>query len=58
MKVIIDKNPNMGRERILLYALIIHQEKTEITAVTVVWMCNNNYHKILPSLASNFSKNY
>ena len=38
--------------------LIIHQEKTKkITAVTVVWICDPNYHKILPTLALNFSKN-
>ena len=40
-------------------SLIIHQEKTKkITTVTVVWMCVPNYHKILPTLALNFSKNY
>ena len=39
-------------------SLIIHQEKTKkITTVTVVWICDPNYHKILPSLALNFSKN-
>ena len=37
----------------------IHQEKTKkITTVTVVWICDPNYHKILPTLALNFSKNY
>ena len=40
-------------------SLIIHQEKTKkITTVTVVWICDPNYHKILPTLALNFSKNY
>ena len=39
--------------------LIIHQEKTKkITAVTVVWICDPNYRRILPTLALNFSKNY
>ena len=41
------------------HSLIIHQEKTEkITTVTVVWICVPNYHKILPTLALNFSENY
>ena len=40
-------------------SLIIHQEKTKkITTVTVVWICDPNYHNILPTLALNFSKNY
>ena len=40
-------------------SFIIHQEKTKkITTVTVVWICDPNYHKILPTLALNFSKNY
>ena len=40
-------------------SLIIHQKKTKkITTVTVVWICDPNYHKILPTLALNFSKNY
>ena len=40
-------------------SLIIHQEKSKkITMVTVVWICDPNYHKILPTLALNFSKNY
>ena len=40
-------------------SLIIHQEKTKkITPVTVVWICVPNHHKILPTLALNFSKNY
>ena len=40
-------------------SLIIHQEKTKkITTVTVVWICDPNNHKILPTLALNFSKNY
>ena len=40
-------------------SLIIHQEKTKkITTVTVVWICDPNYHKILLTLALNFSKNY
>ena len=40
-------------------SLIIHQEETKkITAVTVVWICVPNYHKILPTLALIFSKNY
>ena len=35
------------------------QEKTKkITTVTVVWICVPNDHKILPTLALNFSKNY
>ena len=39
-------------------SLIIHQEKTKkITTETVVWICDPNYHKILPTLALNFSKN-
>ena len=39
--------------------LIIYQEKTKkITTVTVVWICVPNYHKIMPTLALNFSKNY
>ena len=33
-------------------SLIIHQKKTKkITTVTVVWICDPNYHKILPTLA-------
>ena len=40
-------------------SLIIHKEKTkEITTVTVVWIPDLNYHKILRTFASNFSKNY
>ena len=40
-------------------SLIIHQEKTKkITTVTVVWICDPNYHNILPTLALNFSKDY
>ena len=40
-------------------SLIIHQEKTKkIPTVTVVWICVPNYHKILPTLALNFFKNY
>ena len=40
-------------------SLIIHQEKTKkITTVTEVWILDPNYHKILPTLAFNFSKNY
>ena len=40
-------------------SLIIHQEKTKkITTVTVVWICDPNYHKILPTLDLYFSKNY
>ena len=39
-------------------SLIIHQEKTKkITTLTVVWICVPYYHKILPTLALNFSKN-
>ena len=26
--------------------------------VSMVWICDPNYHKILPTLALNFSKNY
>ena len=37
-------------------SLIIHQEKTK-KITTVVWICDPNYHKILPTLALNFSKN-
>ena len=49
----------MGLEKLFLNSLIIHQEKTKkITTVTVVWICDPNYHKILPTLALNFSKNY
>ena len=40
-------------------SLIIHDEKTkEINTVKEVWRCDLNYHKILPTLALNFSKNY
>ena len=40
-------------------SLIIHEEKTkEITTVKEVWKCDVNYHKILRTFASNFSKNY
>ena len=40
-------------------SLIIHQEKTKkITTVTVVWICDPNYYKILLTLALNFSKSY
>ena len=40
-------------------SLIIHEEKTkEITTVKEVWKCDVNYHKILGTFASNFSKNY
>ena len=40
-------------------SLIIHQEKTkEITTVKEIWKCDLNYHKILRTLALNFSKNY
>ena len=39
-------------------SLIIHQAKTKkITTVTVVRICDPNYHKRLPTLALNFSKN-
>ena len=35
------------------------QEKTKkITTVTVVWICDPSYHKILPTSSLNFSKNY
>ena len=47
------------REKGFSDSLIIHQEKTKkITTVTVVWISDPNYHKILPTLALNFSKNY
>ena len=47
------------RNRVFSNSLIIHQEETKkITTVTVVWICDPNYHKILPTLALNFSKNY
>ena len=43
---------------VLLKPLIIHQEKTKkVTTVTVVWICDPNDHKILPTLALNFSNN-
>ena len=46
-------------ENLFSSSLIIHQEKTEkITILTVIWICDPNYHKILPTLALNFSKNY
>ena len=51
----------VGSGEIIFFSnsLIIHQEKTKkITTVTVVWICVPNYHKILPILALNFSKNY
>ena len=36
-----------------------HKEKTkEITTVTVVWIPDLNWHKILRTFALNFSKNY
>ena len=40
-------------------SLIIHPEiKTKkVTTVTVAWIGVPNYHKILPALALNFSKN-
>ena len=39
--------------------IIIHKEKTrKITAVTVVWISDTNYHKILRTLSLNFSKKY
>ena len=40
-------------------SLIILQEKTKkITIVTAVWLCDPNYHNILPTLALNFSKKF
>ena len=40
-------------------SLIIHKEKTkEITTVTVVWIPDLNYNKVLRTFALNFSKNY
>ena len=43
----------------VFFSNLIHREKTkEITTVNVVWICIPNYHKILPTLALNFSKNY
>ena len=40
-------------------SLIIHQEKTKkITTMTVVSICDRNKHKMLPTLALNFFKNY
>ena len=36
-------------------SLIIHQEKTKkITTVTAVWICDPNYHKILPTYSLEF----
>ena len=38
---------------------LINNSKTKkITTVTVVWISVPNYHKILPTLALNFSENY
>ena len=46
-------------EMIFSNSLIIHKEKTKkITTVTVVWISDTNYHKILRTLSLNFSKNY
>ena len=53
------KQNQRKREIAFSNSLIIHQEKTKkITTVIVVWICVPNYHKILPTLALNFSKNY
>ena len=39
-------------------SLIIHKEKTnKIPTMTVVWISDTNYHKILQTLSLNFSKN-
>ena len=39
-------------------SLIIHEEKTkQITTVKEVWKYGLNYHKSLPTLVLNFSKN-
>jgi len=49
------------KERYLYFSnsLIIHKEKTrEITTVTVVWIPDLNWHKILRTFPLNFSKNY
>ena len=54
-----DHNYSCALERHFSNSLIIHQEKIKkITTVTMVWICDPNYHKILPTLALNFSKNY
>ena len=46
-------------EQCFLNSLIIHQAKRKkITTVEEVWKCDLNYHKILWTFASNFSKNY
>ena len=38
---------------------IIHQEKAKkIKTMAMIWICDPNKHKILPTLALNFSKNY
>ena len=49
----------ISMERYFSNSLIIHQEKTKkITTATAVWISDPNYHKIFPTLALNFSKNY
>ena len=46
-------------EMIFSNSLTIHEEKTKkITTVTVVWISDTNYFKILRTLSLNFSKNY
>ena len=46
-------------EMIFSNSLIIHAEKTKkIITVTVVWISDTNYFKILGTLSLNLSKNY
>ena len=50
---------DIGKKKLFSNSLIIHQEKTKkITTVAVVWIRDPDYHKILTTLALNFSKNY
>ena len=58
-KVSIDFCDGQRKVKTFSNSLIINQEETKkITTVTVVWICVPNYHKLLPTLALNFSKNY
>ena len=55
----VENGQQKEEEKTFSNSLIIHKEKAKkITTVTVVWISDTNYHKILRTLSLNFSKNY
>ena len=55
----VENGQQREEEKTFSNSLIIHKEKTKkITTVTVVWISDTNYHKILRTLSLNFFKNY